>query len=258
MTEDNPELPADAVPPPPTGEWIVRGVGEESARSFLRRHEPWRIELKFDSGPKASDGPTFQPFNEATLNKMRILLEHISETVGRGGHVLDIGFNAGYNSLFLAQEFDANVIGIDVSRKHKSVADELAGLLQVRAKFRLASAEDFERPNRFDLILHLGTLYHLANPVLSLQRCFRSLKKGGWFALETICYRGSDDPAACKWIHNFAGDVTNFWALGEGAIQSIAKYCGIAELRMVLEVWPEAYNREMSRTIWVGRRSELA
>ena len=116
------------------------------------------------------------------------------------------------------------------------------------------SAEEFERENSFGLILHLGTLYHLANPVRSLENCFRSLKKGGWFALETICYRGSEDKTVCKWINGLGGDRTNFWALGEGAIESMAQYCGISELHMIFEAWPEAYNREMSRGIWVGRR----
>jgi 2-polyprenyl-3-methyl-5-hydroxy-6-metoxy-1,4-benzoquinol methylase len=254
MATDQPEpLVASDSLIPSTGEWIVRGVSEDAARSFLLRHAPWRMELKFSSGPKASDGAIFEPFNTAPLNKLRILMEHIPHEKFRGGGVLDVGFNAGYNSLYLAQAFGANVTGIDVAAKHKVVADELAAMLQLKAELLLASAEEFERQNFFDVILHLGTLYHLANPVRSLERCFRSLKPGGWFALETICYRGSTDHAICKWIHGFGGDRTNFWALGEGAIESIAKYCGISDLRIVLEVWPEAYKREMSRVIWVGR-----
>lgn len=239
---------------PGNGEWLVHGVSENEAKAFLRKHEPWRMELSFSSGPKASDGPTFQPFQTAPLNKLRIILEHIPHENLRGGRVLDIGSNAGYNSIYLAQEFDAKVIGIDISTKNNSIARELAGMLQVPAKFKNASAEEFEREDSFDLILHLGTLYHLANPVRSLGNCFRSLKKGGWFALETICYRGNEDRAVCKWINGFGGDCSNFWALGEGAIESMASYCGISELRMIFEAWPEAYNREMSRAIWVGQR----
>lgn len=239
---------------PPSGEWVVRGVDVDVARSFLQRYAPWRMELKFESGPKASDGPVFEPFNAAPLNKLRILMEHIPDRFFYNARVLDVGFNAGYNTIFLAQSYNASVVGIDIARKHKLVAAELSGILGVQAEFILASAEEFEQENSFDLILHLGTLYHLANPVRSLERSLRSLRKDGWFALETICYRASSDSSACKWIHGFGGDKTNYWALGEGAIESIAEYCGVRELRRILEVWPEAYQKEMSRCIWIGQK----
>jgi len=213
------------------------------------------MELKFDSGPNASDGPTFEPFNPAPLNKLRNIMQHIPPSTFNGARVLDVGFNVGYNSIFLAQEFGANVTGIDVAPKHQRVATELAELLGVRAEFLLQSAEEFEEKNGFDVVLHLGTLYHLASPVRSLERSFRSLRRGGWFALETICYRASADRAACKWIHGLGGDKTNFWALGEGAVESIARYCGMNSFRLVLEVWPEAYAQEMSRCIWIGQKS---
>lgn len=241
-------------PVPASGEWIIGGVDAGAGRSFLQRYAPWRMELKFESGPKASDGAVFQPFNPAPLSKLRVIMNHMPDAFRRGVRALDVGFNAGYNSIFLAQSYDASVVGIDIAPKHKLVATELSGMLGVRAEFILASAEEFEQKNAFDLILHLGTLYHLANPVRSLERSFRSLRSGGWFALETICYRASSDPAACKWINGFGGDKTNFWALGEGAIESIARYSGLPELRLILEVWPEVYQKEMSRCIWIGRK----
>lgn len=241
-----------------SGEWIIDGVDAETARAFLHRHQPWRMQLKFASGPKASDGPTFEPFNSEPLNKLRIILGHLPVENLQGSRVLDVGFNCGYNSLYMAKAFASRVTGIDVAAKHKAVADELGGMLNVRAEFLLASAEEFERPGSFDLVLHLGTLYHLANPVRALERTFRSLADGGWFALETICYRGGDDGNICKWIRGFGGDRTNFWALGEGAIRSIAEYCGMSELKLVFETWPAVYKREMSRAIWTGNKAPTA
>ena len=120
--------------------------------------------------------------------------------------------------------------GIDVVEKHKVVASEIARVVGVNAEFVLESAEEFARPGEFDFIIHLGTLYHLANPVRSIENCARSLKPGGWFALETTCYRGSPDPMLSKWVYGFQGDESNFWALGEGAIESMAKNAGIIDL----------------------------
>jgi SAM-dependent methyltransferase len=146
------------------------------------------------------------------------------------------------------------VTGIDVVQKHKEVSDELARMVGLGAEFLLESAEEFERRDTFDLVLHLGTLYHLANPVLSIDKCVRSLKRGGWFALETMCYRGAADATTCKWIYGLAGDKTNFWSLGAEAIRSIVARGGIPELELVLEAWPAIYNRQHSRVIWVGRK----
>lgn len=239
---------------PPLGEWIVPGVDRQAAAAFLERYEPWRMELQFESGPRASDYKIFQPFNKIPLFKLGKILEHIPHDLVRNARVLDVGFNLGYNSIYLASEFGCSVTAIDVVPRHKKMAEEIAEMLGVRVEFLLESAEEFERRDAFDLILHLGTLYHLANPVRSIERCLRSLKPGGWFALETACYRGSKDPSLNKWIYGFGGDRTNFWALGEGTIESIAQYCGITDLKRIFEVWLPVYKREVSRAIWIGRR----
>jgi SAM-dependent methyltransferase len=241
---------------PPSGEWIVEGIDRSPAEEFLLRHQPWRMELQFASGPKASDFQIFQPFNRIPLNKLRLISQQLPEDTFKNARVLDIGANVGYNSLYLASEFNCKVTGIDVVPKHKLVTDELASMVGADVEFLLESAEDFQRPGEFDIILHLGTLYHLANPVRSIERCFRSLKSGGWFALETIGYRSGGDRDLCKWINGYAGDKTNYWALGEGAIEAIARYSGIGELKLVLEVSLAAYEKEMFRGLWIGRRSE--
>jgi 2-polyprenyl-3-methyl-5-hydroxy-6-metoxy-1,4-benzoquinol methylase len=239
---------------PTVGEWIVPGVDRQTAAAFLKRYEPWRMELRFESGPKASDFKTREPFQPLPLFKLSKILEHVSKERLQGARVLDVGFNMGYNSIHLASEFGCSVTGIDVERTHKTIAEEIAKMVGVEVEFLLASAEEFERRDEFDLILHLGTLYHLPNPIRSLERCFRSLRPGGWFALETVCYRGNSDRSLCKWVHGFGGDLSNFWALGEATIESVAHYCGISDLKLVFEAWPPVYKRELSRAIWIGRR----
>ena len=101
--------------------------------------------------------------------------------------------------------------------------------------------------------MHFGTLYHLANPVTSIDKCVRSLKRGGWFALETMCYRAKDS-TACKWIYGFDGDKTNFWSLGKEALRSMVLRTGITQFEMIFEAWPPAYKRKHSRTMWLGKK----
>jgi 2-polyprenyl-3-methyl-5-hydroxy-6-metoxy-1,4-benzoquinol methylase len=237
------------------GEWLVTGVSPDVASAFLRKHAPWRMEVNFD-GIVSSQFGQYQPYNRTPLSKLREVLKFVPDANLREGQILDIGFNAGYNSLYMAQQYGARVTGIDVVEKHKRTAEDLASILGLSADFILESAESFERRETFDLVLHFGTLYHLANPVMSIDKCVRSLKRGGWFALETMCYRAERDLSACKWIYGFEGDKTNFWSLGEEAIRSMVVRNGITQFKIISEAWPPAYKRKHSRTIWVGKKEQ--
>jgi 2-polyprenyl-3-methyl-5-hydroxy-6-metoxy-1,4-benzoquinol methylase len=237
------------------GEWLVTGVSPDVAGAFLRKHAPWRMEVNFD-GIVSSQFGQYQPYNRTPLSKLREVLKFVPDANLRGGQILDIGFNAGYNSLYMAQQYGARVTGIDVVEKHKRTAEDLASILGLSADFILESAESFERRETFDLVMHFGTLYHLANPVMSIDKCVRSLKRGGWFALETMCYRAERDLSACKWIYGFEGDKTNFWSLGEEAIRSMVVRNGITQFKIISEAWPPAYKRKHSRTIWVGKKEQ--
>jgi SAM-dependent methyltransferase len=237
------------------GEWHITGVDPDVARIFLQKYAPWRMALDFD-GVSSADFGAYQPYNPVPLRKLKETLKVVPLGDVRGSRVLDVGFNVGYNTLYLAQEFGAHVTGIDVVQRHREATNDLASMLQVSPELLLESAETFERPEAFNLILHFGTLYHLANPVISIDRCIRSLKGGGWFALETMCYRAADNPAACEWIYGLNGDKTNFWSLGEDAIRSIVRRSGITLFEIVFEAWPPAYERRHSRTIWIGRKEQ--
>ena len=235
------------------GEWIVSGVEPEIARRYLEKYGPWRSLLQFDTGPRSDDVVTFEPFNRYPLRKLQFTLDALP-SLPRNIRVLDIGFNSGYNALHLAGKLDAAVTGIDVTERHRDAASELAEMTGVTAEFLLASAEEFCRADEFDLVLHFGTLYHLPNPMRSLELAARSLKPGGWLALETVKYAASPDPAICKWIYGFNGDRTNFWALGEKAIEELLETAGLTGFRKIKEVPVAAYNGEMTRAIWVARK----
>lgn len=235
------------------GEWLVTGVSPDVASAFLSKHAPWRMEVNFD-GIVSSQFGQYQPYNRTPLRKLQEVLKFIPQVDFREAQILDVGFNVGYNSLYMAQQYGATVTGIDIVEKHKRTAEDLASIVGLSAEFILESAESFERPNTFDFVMHFGTLYHLANPVMSIDKSIRSLKRGGWFALETMCYRAKDDPAACKWIYGFEGDKTNFWSLGNEALRSMVLRTGITNFDIISEAWPPAYKRKHSRTIWVGKK----
>jgi 2-polyprenyl-3-methyl-5-hydroxy-6-metoxy-1,4-benzoquinol methylase len=237
------------------GRWKIEGCDPDQARAFLTRHQPWRMEIDFGGALNSKNYPKFEPFNGFPLRKLNTILAAIAT---RGGlptapRALDIGFNNGYNALYLAQTLGAQVTGIDVAPKHLAVATDLAQMTGLQAEFLLQSAEEFLRPASYDLVLHLGTLYHLPNPVLSMERAIRSLQPGGWLALETIRYLA--DPLAARWIHGFNGDKSNYWALGETILTELFTLHGMAppELLFSAKV-PVLAQIQSDRAIYIARK----
>ena len=157
------------------GRWKIDGCDPVQAAAFLTRHQPWRMEIDFGGALNSKNYPKYEPFNGFPLRKLNKILAAITAQDGLppAPAVLDIGFNNGYNALYLAQHLGASVTGIDVAAKHRVVATEVAQMTGLDAEFLLQSAEEFERPDTYDLVLHLGTLYHLPNPVLSMERAIR-------------------------------------------------------------------------------------
>jgi SAM-dependent methyltransferase len=185
-----------------------------------------------------------------------MILQHVPKENVRGKRILDVGFNVGYNSLYLASAFGARVTGIENSKANLETAQDLAAFLGVNVEFLIANAETFERQHAFDGALHLGTLYHLPNPVQSMEKTAQCVVPGGWLALETMCYRGGNGEKDCRWIWGLDGDKSNFWSLGEGAIRGILARAGIRNAKLIFEAWPPRYNREHSRAIWLGYKSD--
>jgi SAM-dependent methyltransferase len=112
---------------------------------------------------------------------------------------------------------------------------EIAG---VNAEFLIASAETFSRPQEFDVVLHFGTLYHLANPVLSLRASFDNLRPGGYLALETQVYDHPEDANICYFMHMQNNDATNFWALSTSVLTKCLELVGFREIRQLRMIVP--------------------
>jgi 2-polyprenyl-3-methyl-5-hydroxy-6-metoxy-1,4-benzoquinol methylase len=235
------------------GEFIIDGVDTDAAEAIFARHAPWRIEVRIN-GRSNRDAGMREPFSPYPLNKLRVLLRSLERADLDGQAVLDIGSNAGYNALYLASAYGAAVTGIDRKRQNVAISRDLANIVGLSPTFILGDVEEIDSRELFDGILHLGTLYHLPNPMRSIERAARALKPGGWLALETMCYRGGRDGWDARWINGQWGDETNFWSLGEDALRAVLSRAGLGEIQTALESWPPVYERQHSRVIWLARR----
>ncbi|MFL5245930.1 MAG: class I SAM-dependent methyltransferase [Gemmataceae bacterium] len=199
----------------------------------LQQWAPWRHRIVFSNGVSTVDLDRGELWTERPLGKVLKFEPELTLGSAQGGRALDLGCNAGYNALYLASKYGMTVTGVDSAERHVSVARSLAELSGTHgATFVQADANTYWEPDAFDLILHLGTLYHLRHPMLSLDNCVTSLRKGGRIALETQGYEG-DDPLACKCLIGATPDPTNWWALGAGALKYMMEASGLKNVRLV-------------------------
>ena len=172
-----------------------------------------------------------------------------------GGKLLDIGCNAGYNSIHAGAKYGVSSTGVDVAPRHIEISRFFSDLAGVDAEFHIGSAETFSRPNEFNVVLHFGTLYHLPNPVLSLQVTFANLRPGGYLALETQVYDHPEDPNICYFMYMQNNDETNFWALSTSVLTKCLELLGFREIQQLLKVVPaQGLAEHMARIILVARK----
>lgn len=226
----------------------------EDLREKLRAWEPWSHRLDFTNGVSTLDCGRRTPFSDTPLIKFSLVEPFIPFTQLAGGHLLDLGSNAGYNSIHAAVTYQFSTTGIDFNPRHIEVSRFLADLASASCEFFLGSAETFARPGAFDVALHFGTLYHLQNPLLSLRQTFDNLKAGGYLALETQVYDHPDDANICYFMHMQNNDVTNFWALSTSVLKKSMELIGFRDLIEVKKVKVAALAEHMARIVLVARK----
>lgn len=230
-------------------------LSPEELRERLKKWEPWSIRVDFTNGVSTKEFKRRVPFSEHPLSKFSVVEAAIPFAEFADKKMLDIGCNSGYNSIHAATKYGLSCTGIDVNPRHLEVSHFFAELGGVDAHFLAGSAETFSRPKEFDVVLHFGTLYHLPNPLLSLQTTFNNLRPGGYLALETQVYDHPDDPNICYFMHMQNNDCTNFWALSTSVLKKCLELNGFREVRELLKVVPaQGLAQNMSRIILVAQK----
>jgi SAM-dependent methyltransferase len=156
-----------------------------------------------------------------------------------GARVLDLGCRDGMWA-FEAEELEAaTVVATDIGcegyREHiqfiKAVLKSRVGVY-----FNVPAEDAFNRldcffatnPGLFDIVQHLGLLYHVEDPLLSLRQSRKCLKVGGTLLLETAFYLGGGDLPLV--LLNCRGDVYNDphtnWAFNLAALRGALEKTG--------------------------------
>ncbi len=229
---------------------IQTDLSEQDLLNKLKTLEPWRVGIAFSNGVNTADLKTIEPFSDIPLNKLMWIAEYAGETALTKKRVLDIGSNIGYNAITLSRDFECEVTGLEFDRRNIEKAEMIADMCGVDVDFLQGDAGIYTNPGEYDVILHLGTLYHLPDPVGALKCSAINLKSGGQIYIESAVYEVEDEHA-CRFIHGFGNDFTNYWALSPTVITEILEQYGFCRVRKIRDVTIKSYEGTgMSRALF--------
>jgi len=131
-----------------------------------------------------SETATIFPLSQLNPLRFQYFDRHIADW--RGLTVLDVGCGGGYTCEFLAQR-GAVVTGIDQSAACIEAAIAHAKLSKLAIDYHAGVAEQLPfEGDRFDVVVCVDVLEHVADPAATVAEISRVLKPGGIFCFDTI------------------------------------------------------------------------
>ena len=207
---------------------------------------PWFHNLHLPDGTQTAPGHFLGDFPTFKWEQIR---DHLPSDLG-GWTALDIGCNAGFYSFELARR-GARVTGIDHDPHYLRQARWAAGQFGLEPRVRFLEMQVYDLaaiPERYDLVLFMGVLYHLRYPLLGLDIVAR--KVGRRMIFQTLTMPGEEEveppvdlpidqrevmlepgwPKMAFIEHRLADDPTNWWAPTHAAVEAMLRSAGLRVL----------------------------
>lgn len=210
----------------------------------VRELAPWLVpfRLRDDISTIWRNTPQGRQNIDAYLFRRELITGTAAELLGDelgASRVLDIGCSAGFFSLDLAARGAAHVDGIDLRAANIARARFVAEHYGVRnVSFRVSDVDDFITEDAWDVVLNLGLLYHVVNPLQLLRQTYELCRK--FAVIDTLCH---PEPIAAfilfgeknTDIATEGRDDWEFHPTYRGAIEAI-RYAGFAEVIEIVGV----------------------
>ena len=161
----------------------------------------------------------YGPTGQHRKNRRQAQIDLMEEMLAWGGvskaqTILDVGCGIGGSTLYLAEKYNAQAVGITLSPVQAKRAGDRAqekgitlrafenfeGADSPAVQFQVTNALDTPFPdNSFDFIWSMESGEHMPDKMAFLRECYRLLKPGGTFLMATWCHRPT---------HTLAGPLT--------------------------------------------------
>jgi tRNA (mo5U34)-methyltransferase len=176
--------------------------------------------------------------------------------------VLDIGAWDGFFSFECERRGAARVVATDSYSWHGSGWGTKAGF-QLARDVLGSRVEDVdidvmdispERVGTFDVVLFLGVLYHLAHPLLALEKV-AAVTRGTAIVETVVDLVGLSRPAVAFYPgRELNGDPTNWWGPNPSAVIGMLSTVGFQQTRLVTELPTSGYRA--ARAVWHRMRGK--
>lgn len=265
---------------------VVMNSRIKKAKALIETHPEWYHSIELAPGV-ATPG-------RVPLRKWELELKELQLPDLRGKSVLDIGAYDGFFSFAAERLGAARVVALDhyvwsadmeaymrdwrearskgetIPAPHESRhwrPDELPGRRPFDAVRELLGSKvepvvgdfmtmDLEALGQFDVVLFLGVLYHLEDPLVAVRRVAGATADGGLAVIETEATEipGSGDRAVCEFFpgQELNNDASNWWAPNA---QALCGMCRAAGLRDVRALPPRGSSTLSGRAEWVAKRA---
>jgi len=184
----------------------------EQLRSRVGRHRNWYHRIELGQG-------VVTPGTHDSQTALQVLDGLGLPVVCAGLRVLDIGCRDGFFAFELERR-GARVVGLDYADPTVTGFAIAAEALESRVEYRVENVYDLDprRHGLFEIVLFLGVLYHVRNPMLALDRVRGVTRPGGLVFVETQIASDAVAPGGAVPARRYfprdslRGDETNKWA----------------------------------------------
>lgn len=149
-------------------------------------------------------------------------IETTSEFVSKldlkpGQKVLDVGCGIGGGDFYMAEKFNVEVVGIDLSINMISIALERAVGLDCAVEFEVADCTTITYPDcSFDVIYSRDTILHIQDKPALFRSFYKWLKPGGKVLISDYCRSaGTPSPEFAAYIKQRGYDLHDVQAYGQ-------------------------------------------
>jgi tRNA (mo5U34)-methyltransferase len=154
--------------------------------------------------------------------------------------VLDVGAWDGFFSFEAERRGAKRVVALDLPGRPGFDIAHTALQSRVERVVGDFTEIDLADLGTFDVVLFLGVLYHMQNPLQALQRVAAVTREIAIIETAAIVIPGLEDLAICEFYETdeLCADTSNWWAPNKKAVEGLCRAAGFSRAK-VLSSWPD-------------------